>query len=108
MKVLIEELHYSGHSITVIRPKSSWYITEKSPLYNSITTADEISRSDHFFEVYLWKVIEIERSDTSGLSFLKLQFDLFSMLSKAHYITCKMVSAILEDKMLLKRLQDEQ
>uniref|UniRef100_A0A671PAS2 UDP glucuronosyltransferase 5 family, polypeptide D1 n=1 Tax=Sinocyclocheilus anshuiensis TaxID=1608454 RepID=A0A671PAS2_9TELE len=106
MKVLIDELHYRGHSITVIRPKSSWYITKKSPLYNSITIADEISRSDHFFEEYLWKMIEIERGDASGL-FLKLQFDLFSMLSKAHYISCKMVSAILEDKMLVKRLQDE-
>lgn len=107
MKVLIEELHSRGHSITVIRPKSSWYITENSPFYTSITIADEISESDNFFEEYLFKVIEIERGDASGLSFLKLQADLFSMLSKAHHIICKMVSAILEDKMLVKRLQDE-
>ncbi|KAL1266616.1 hypothetical protein QQF64_002291 [Cirrhinus molitorella] len=107
MKVLIEELHSRGHSITVIRPKSSWYITENSPLYTTITIEDEINESENFFEEYLWKVIEIERGDASGLSFLKLQVDFFFMLSKAHDITCQMVSVVLEDKMLVKRLQDE-
>jgi hypothetical protein len=33
MKVLIEELHSRGHSITVIRPTTNWYIKEKSPHY---------------------------------------------------------------------------
>ncbi|NP_001170967.1 UDP glucuronosyltransferase 5 family, polypeptide D1 [Danio rerio] len=108
MKVLIEELHSRGHSITVIRPKSSWYITEKSPLYTSITIQDNVNDFENFFEDYLSKAMEIERGEGSGLAFLKLQYDLFSMLSTAHEIACKMVSIILEDKMLVKKLQDEQ
>lgn len=37
MKVLMEELHAKGHSMTVIRGSNSWYIPEKSSLYTSIT-----------------------------------------------------------------------
>ncbi|KAK7125809.1 hypothetical protein R3I93_021240 [Phoxinus phoxinus] len=107
MKVLIEEMHSRGHNITVIRPNSSWYITEKSPLYTSITIPDETNTFEYFFDEYLVKVMEIERGDASGLSFFQLQVDLFTMLSKAHYISCKMVSAILEDETLVKRLQNE-
>ena len=36
MKLMIEELHARGHSISVIRPSKSWYIEEVSPLYDSI------------------------------------------------------------------------
>ncbi|XP_051973384.1 UDP glucuronosyltransferase 5 family, polypeptide D1 [Xyrauchen texanus] len=108
MKVLIEELHSRGHSLTVIRPKSSWYITENSPLYTSITIPDLVNEFEDFFDEYLSLTMEIERGESSGLSFLKLQADLFSMLSTAHYIACNMVSAILEDKMLVKRLREAQ
>ena len=36
MKILLEELHARGHSLTVIRPSNSWYIPEKSSLYTSL------------------------------------------------------------------------
>ena len=36
MKIMIEELHDRGHSIDVVRPSTSWYIEEVSPLYDSI------------------------------------------------------------------------
>ncbi|KAA0703975.1 UDP-glucuronosyltransferase 2A3 [Triplophysa tibetana] len=107
MKVLIEELHTRGHSITVIRPNSSWYIGDSSPFYSSITIPDENNEFGDFWEEYLWKTIEIERGRSSGLSFLKLQADLFSMLSKAHHIGCNMMSFILEDEKLVKKLKDE-
>ncbi|XP_065146810.1 UDP glucuronosyltransferase 5 family, polypeptide D1 isoform X2 [Paramisgurnus dabryanus] len=108
MKILIEEMHTRGHSITVVRPKSSWYITENSPFYSSITVHDEINEFADFWDEYLEKTIEIERGESSGLSFLKIQADLLSMLSKAHHLGCKMLSSMLEDKQLVRRLQDEQ
>lgn len=37
LKILLEELHARGHNLTVIRPSTSWYISEKSDLYTSIT-----------------------------------------------------------------------
>ena len=44
MKIMIEELHTRGHSIDVIRPSTSWYIEEASPLYDSIN----IHQTKHF------------------------------------------------------------
>lgn len=52
MKILLEELHARGHSITVMRASNSWYIPEKSPLYTSITFEMDESSED-FFDVYL-------------------------------------------------------
>ena len=44
MKIMIEELHARGHSIDVIRPSTSWYIEEVSPLYDSIN----IDQTKHY------------------------------------------------------------
>lgn len=52
MKILLEELHARGHSITVMRASNSWYIADKSPLYTSITMEMDDSLED-FFDVYL-------------------------------------------------------
>ncbi|XP_036450679.1 UDP-glucuronosyltransferase 1A5-like isoform X1 [Colossoma macropomum] len=108
MKVLIEELHSRGHNITVIRPSSSWYITERSPLYTSITVPDGIDSLGDFIEEYFNKMLEIQRGKASTLAFLKVQMNFFSMVSNAHLIACNTVSNIIEDKELVKRLQDEQ
>lgn len=107
MKVLIEEMHTRGHSITVIRPNSSWYIADSSPFYSSITIPGEMDAFGDFWDEYLEKTLEIERGQSSVLSSLKLQADLFSMLSKAHHLGCKMLSFILEDEKLVKKLKDE-
>lgn len=56
MKVLIEELHAKGHEITVIRPSDSWYISEKSPLYTSVTLPYS-SGFEENFETYLFQHI---------------------------------------------------
>lgn len=52
MKILLEELHARGHSITVMRASTSWYIPEKSPLYTSITMEMD-EGLENFFDVYL-------------------------------------------------------
>lgn len=52
MKILLEELHARGHSITVMRASTSWYIAEKSPVYTSITL--EMKEDlENFFDAYL-------------------------------------------------------
>lgn len=52
MKVLMEELHAKGHSLTVIRSNNSWYIPEKSPLYTPVTIEMRDTFED-FFNVFL-------------------------------------------------------
>ncbi|KAM4573879.1 UDP-glucuronosyltransferase 2C1-like [Odontesthes bonariensis] len=58
MKVLIEGLHASGHEITVIRPSDSWYISEKSPLYTSVTLPCRGGFEENF-ESFLTQQLEI-------------------------------------------------
>lgn len=58
MKILLEELHAKGHSITVIRASSSWYIPEKSPLYTSITIELKNFFED-FFDVFLLEQMKV-------------------------------------------------
>uniref|UniRef100_A0A3B1ID09 UDP glucuronosyltransferase 5 family, polypeptide D1 n=1 Tax=Astyanax mexicanus TaxID=7994 RepID=A0A3B1ID09_ASTMX len=108
MKVLIEALHSRGHEITVIRPSSSWYITEHSPLYKTITVLDGIDSLGDFIKENLNKMVEMQIGRGSTLEFMKVQMNFFSMVSNAHAIACNTVSTIIEDKELLGRLQDEQ
>ena len=58
MKILLEELHARGHNLTVIRDSSSWYISEKSPLYTTITI--KMSQSfEKMFEVFVEEQIRV-------------------------------------------------
>ncbi|XP_066506497.1 UDP-glucuronosyltransferase 1A5-like isoform X2 [Hoplias malabaricus] len=108
MKVLIEALHSRGHDITVIRPSSSWYITEHSSFYKSITVPDGIDSADEFIKEYINKMLEIQIGKASTLTYLKVQMSFFSLIVNAHLIACNTVSNIIEDKELVKRLQNEQ
>ncbi|KAK2828332.1 hypothetical protein Q5P01_019366 [Channa striata] len=105
MKILLEELHARGHSITVIRVSTSWFIQEKSPLYTSITIElDEVY--DDFFDVYIQKQMRTQRERASLLKFLKFTMDSFAMFSKANSIFCNVVGQILDDKNMAKSLID--
>lgn len=58
MKILLEELHAREHNITVIRGSNSWYISEKSPLYTTIT----IKMTESFekmFDVFVEEQIRV-------------------------------------------------
>lgn len=52
MKIVLEELHARGHSLTVIRAANTLFIPEKSDIYTSITI-DLGEDVNNFFEVYL-------------------------------------------------------
>ncbi|KAF3860885.1 hypothetical protein F7725_001140 [Dissostichus mawsoni] len=45
MKILLEALHSKGHQITVIRSSTSWYVSEFSQHYTSITVIQEQSQN---------------------------------------------------------------
>uniref|UniRef100_A0A667YF94 UDP-glucuronosyltransferase n=1 Tax=Myripristis murdjan TaxID=586833 RepID=A0A667YF94_9TELE len=97
MKILIEELHARGHSITVIRASTSWYITEKSPLYTSIT-------------IPLFPPLEsfFDEERASALTFFKLTKEFLTMISEAHVLSSKMVTQIFDDENMVKKLLDAQ
>ncbi|KAL2094260.1 hypothetical protein ACEWY4_008979 [Coilia grayii] len=106
MKILMEELHGRGHTMTVVRASSSWYIKETSPLYSSITIEDSM-KFDDFFDDYLKRQIEFLKGQASVLKFFSATWEFFVMLSDAHRLACKMLERMLDDPDLMKGLQDE-
>ncbi|XP_070772801.1 UDP glucuronosyltransferase 5 family, polypeptide D1 isoform X2 [Enoplosus armatus] len=109
MKILLEELHARGHSITVMRDSQSWYIPEKSPLYTSITIEiDSNEGLENFFDVYLQENMRAQREGASALTFFKLTKDFLSMIFKAHALWANALVQILEDGKMVKSLMDSQ
>ncbi|XP_031728544.1 UDP glucuronosyltransferase 5 family, polypeptide D1 [Anarrhichthys ocellatus] len=107
MKILLEELHARGHSITVMRASNSWYIPEKSPLYTTITM-EKIEGFEDFFEVYLKENMRAQREGASALTFFKLTKDFLSMISIAHSKWTDALAQIFDDEHLVKSLMDAQ
>ncbi|XP_029303841.1 UDP-glucuronosyltransferase 1-2-like [Cottoperca gobio] len=105
MKILLEELHARGHSISVMRASTSWYIPEKSPLYTSITI--EVNEGiENFFDVYLKENMRAQREGASALTFFKLTKDFLSMIAKAHLIWVDTLPQIFDDENMVKSLMD--
>ncbi|KAM9348415.1 UDP glucuronosyltransferase 5 family, polypeptide D1 [Symphorus nematophorus] len=107
MKILMEELHARGHSLTVIRASTSWYIPEKSPLYTSINIEMD-EDLENFFDVYLKKTMRAQREGTSALTSFKITMDFISMVSKAHSLWADAIAKIFEGKTLIKSIKDSQ
>uniref|UniRef100_A0A3Q3FEI1 UDP-glucuronosyltransferase n=1 Tax=Labrus bergylta TaxID=56723 RepID=A0A3Q3FEI1_9LABR len=112
MKVLIEELHAKGHELTVIRTSDSWYITEKSPLYTSVT----LPRPNGFeenFDTFLSQQLEIRIQDkrTSLWSHIwaKIQMQrlIVDQFSQFHKGMSEMVVQMFEDENLMRSLQED-
>ncbi|RVE63949.1 hypothetical protein OJAV_G00141350 [Oryzias javanicus] len=99
MRIILEELHARGHSITVIRASSSWYIKERSPLYSSITLEIEEAIED-FLDVFIKEQIRVQREGASLSSFFRLNRDFLSMITHAHVLWCNATKDIFENESL--------
>ncbi|XP_031420549.1 UDP-glucuronosyltransferase 2A1-like isoform X2 [Clupea harengus] len=105
MKVIIEELHSRGHSITVVRASNSWHIKEESPHYASHTIEMGPFQNDVVDEL----ASELLQARRKGRSFFKDMARgkwVSEWLSGLHRDICTMVAAIFEDESLMKTLQD--
>ncbi|XP_034461805.1 UDP-glucuronosyltransferase 2C1-like [Hippoglossus hippoglossus] len=107
MKLLLEELHARGHSLTVIRDSKSWYIPEESPLYTSITIKMNMSM-ENFVDEYLLQQMRPLREGASFLTSLKMKKDFLSMISQIHSVWYDAISQLLDDENMVKRLKDAQ
>ncbi|XP_062262751.1 UDP-glucuronosyltransferase 2C1-like [Platichthys flesus] len=107
MKLLLEELHARGHSLTVIRSSKSWYIPEESPLYTSITIQMDESL-ENFFDEFLQQHMKVLRDEASILTTIKITNDFLSMITHAHSIWYDAISQLLDDRNMVKRLRDAQ
>lgn len=110
MKVLIEELHAKGHQVTVVRASDSWYISEKSPFYSSVTLLYSNGFEENM-ETYLVRQLEVRLAGrhASFWSRIWTQIQLrqvtMDQFSHFHKGMTEMVIQILEDENLMLALQ---
>ncbi|XP_070695287.1 UDP-glucuronosyltransferase 2B20-like [Pempheris klunzingeri] len=109
MKILVEMLHSRGHQITVLRSTTSWYVSEFSPHYTSITINSEESQnieSQAFMTSFLKRSIEIRRRNGTLWAFLEFYSNLFEMLGENQKVVAKQVISIFENKTLIKEMKE--
>ncbi|XP_056156114.1 UDP-glucuronosyltransferase 2C1-like [Lampris incognitus] len=106
MEVILRELHSRGHSITVLRSTKSWYIPEYSPFYTSINVRMMEDEVDRNFYNKLMQRIMMHRQLPAFIRSFRQQFELTSMLEKGNKICARAIAAMLDDPVLMKKLQD--
>ncbi|XP_044063465.1 UDP-glucuronosyltransferase 2A2-like isoform X2 [Siniperca chuatsi] len=106
MRVLVEELHSRGHTVTVIRVADSWYISEASPHYNTVTVDVAGGANEDFFRLFVSEVIKIKRGKGSVWARFALDMELKDKFFELHSKVCEVVTYIFENKELIKSFQD--
>ncbi|XP_035501906.1 UDP-glucuronosyltransferase 2B20-like [Scophthalmus maximus] len=109
MKILVEALHSHGHEITVLRSNTSWYVSETSPHYSSITVTQEQAQnleSQSFMTSFLQRSLEIRRNKGSLWAFVNFYKNLFNMVGENQEVVAKLVISIFENKTLMKELKE--
>ncbi|XP_032377837.1 UDP-glucuronosyltransferase 2A2 isoform X1 [Etheostoma spectabile] len=106
MRVLVEELHSRGHTVTVIRVADSWYISETSPHYNTVTADIAGGGNEDFFRLFVSKSIQIKRSKGSAWARFALDMELKDNFFELHKKVCEVVVYLFENKELMKSFQD--
>ncbi|KAM4744332.1 UDP-glucuronosyltransferase 2C1-like [Anableps anableps] len=105
MDIMIRALHSRGHSIDVIRTNKSWYIKDDSPHYKTITVPVARAFNHDFINPILRKIFALERGESSVMSFMSLQVEMFKAMFDMHGMMCNMASTMLEDKRFMNDLK---
>ncbi|XP_051235700.1 UDP-glucuronosyltransferase 2C1-like [Dicentrarchus labrax] len=106
MDIMIKALHSQGHSVDVVRTNQSWYIQDGFPHYKTITVPVSEAFNHDFINPILIKIFDIERGESSFLSFASLQLEMFSAMFNMHRIMCKMATKMFTDKDLMNSLKE--
>ncbi|XP_035859431.1 UDP-glucuronosyltransferase 2B4-like isoform X3 [Sander lucioperca] len=112
MKVLIQELHAQGHEVTVVRASDSWYVSEKSPLYTSITVPSPGGFEENYFKAFLSRQLEI-RLQGKHTSFwskiwthIQIEQLVVNQMSQLHKGMSEMIIQMFEDKNLMQSFHE--
>ena len=106
MKIIVEELHSRGHTISVVRTTDSWYIKEHSPFYTAITVKSESGFDEGFITELIAKLLEIQRNGRSPWARFKLEMEQMEAASVMHIKGAQLVEHMFEDKQLMQSLKD--
>ncbi|CAB1329749.1 unnamed protein product [Coregonus sp. 'balchen'] len=108
MDILLRELHLRGHSLTVVRSSTSWYVPEHAPHYSSVTLPVPGANSledPQYMASFLKRSLEIWTRERSILSFIELQKETINLLEEAHRGSAEMARLAMEDKQLMEKLK---
>ncbi|XP_060924855.1 UDP-glucuronosyltransferase 2C1-like isoform X2 [Limanda limanda] len=106
MDIVIRALHSRGHSIDVVRTDESWYIKDDSLHYNTKTLSVTETFNHDFINPIVKKIIDIERGESSALTFASLQVEMFTAMFNMHRITCQMATVMFKDKDFMNSLKE--
>ncbi|XP_051511990.1 UDP-glucuronosyltransferase 2A2-like isoform X1 [Myxocyprinus asiaticus] len=107
MNVLIQELHSVGHHVTVLRALDSWYISEESPHYVSMTVPFSLGGDEEFYSSFVSRQLQIKRQGLSAWTRFSLDMELKDSFSEMHRKICEMVIHIIEkDPVLVEKLKE--
>ncbi|XP_062403928.1 UDP-glucuronosyltransferase 2A1-like [Sardina pilchardus] len=106
MKVIVEELHSRGHSITVVRASDSWYIKEESPHYKAITIPTPGGFDEKFFGSFVMKMLNIRKEGKFFWTRLMLEMEVAEKFTELHRQMCEMLTMMFQDEALMKSLTD--
>ncbi|XP_054602306.1 UDP-glucuronosyltransferase 2B15 [Nothobranchius furzeri] len=109
MNILVEAMHSQGHQVTVLRTSTSWYVSEFSPYYTSITIFQDkpqhLESQDSMTE-FLNRALEIRRNRGSFWGFFDFYKNFFELFGENHKDVAKLIISIFENKTLLRKLNE--
>lgn len=106
MRVLIEELHSRGHNVTVVRAADSWYISQTSPHYKSITLDVAVGANDTFFHRFVTEVVKLKRHQGRVWSRFGLDIELKNNFNELRSKICEAIVHMFENEDLMQSFQD--
>lgn len=108
MNVLVEALHDRGHEVTVVRSSTSWYVSEFSSHYTSITIPQDRRQNiedQEFMSSYLRTSIEIRRHEGSLWAFLAYYGNLFKLMAQNQEVVANTINTMFENQTLMNELR---
>uniref|UniRef100_A0A3B5BAS5 UDP glucuronosyltransferase 5 family, polypeptide D1 n=1 Tax=Stegastes partitus TaxID=144197 RepID=A0A3B5BAS5_9TELE len=106
MDILLQALHSRGHNLTIVRSSKSWYIKDNSTYYSSYTVPVERSFDQDSITRAISETIDFERGAHPLMSFLQSTVGSFGVFNIIHETAGEFVTAILDDRELMRMLKD--
>ncbi|XP_051800916.1 UDP-glucuronosyltransferase 2A2-like isoform X4 [Acanthochromis polyacanthus] len=106
MDILLQALHSRGHNLTIIRSSKSWYIKDNSTYFSTYTVPVERILDKEIITKIMSSIIDFERGALPLMRFLQFSFGILGMFTEFHTIVGEYVSAIIDDRELIRMLTD--
>ncbi|KAM9766008.1 UDP-glucuronosyltransferase 2B31-like isoform 1-T2 [Menidia menidia] len=106
MEILLKALHSRGHNITIVRSSKSWYVKENSFFFKTFTVPVERAPDKKFLTKIVSDIIEFDRGTGPLMTFLQATVGMFTTFVEIHSAVGEFVSAILDDKELVRSLRE--